>query len=78
MAFGGVGSGDGSVDLATVRMTLSYMQSDLSRRRGMEQIAVAIAAAIREIDRSTSSAGDGPTSDRVPVGTRFVPWLAKS
>ena len=39
-----------SIDLSTVRKTVAYMQGDLARIPGLEKIAAALDAAIREID----------------------------
>lgn len=39
-----------SIDLTTVRQTVTYMQGDLARVPGLEKIAAALETALAEID----------------------------
>jgi hypothetical protein len=62
------------IDLATVRETIAYMQSDIRRAPGLERVSHALDLAVREIDALEGN--------RMPVkgpeiaAARFLPWSA--
>ena len=59
------------IDLSTVRETLLYIESDLTRTPKLDRLAFAIRQALKEIERLEGSSGD---VEKPPVRTaRFVP-----
>lgn len=58
------------VDLGTVRETLSYMKDDMQRVPGLERVASAIEATLKEIDRARPPS---PVQPLTPIAARFMP-----
>lgn len=63
-----------AVDLATVRDTLAYLQSDMRGVRGCEKVAEALARAIREIDVVAPRPQERPAETRVPGAAWWPVW----
>lgn len=59
-----------SIDLSTVRETLAYMREDARSVPGLEQVADALANAIREVDAAERKLQ--PVSLE-PIAARFLP-----
>jgi hypothetical protein len=61
-----------SIDLSTVRKTVTYMQGDLSRVPGLEKIVAALETAIKEIDAVETRPRIVELTDLV-TRSRFLP-----
>jgi L-lysine 2,3-aminomutase len=57
------------IDLENVRITLEYLHGDLKHAEGMQRVAAALAAAIREID-SVRTPTQGLLQRLLPVRER--------
>jgi len=62
-----------TLDLSTVRETLTYMRDDMRRVPGLEQVAEAIDAAMIEIEVAERSRRPTINGDR-RLTARFLPW----
>jgi hypothetical protein len=65
-----------SVDLSTVRETLLYMRDDARSVAGLERVAVALDAALDEVDAAEQRRQ--PAVPASPVASRFLPLRAKT
>ena len=64
-----------SVDLSTVRETLLYLRDDARSVAGLEQVAVALDAALDEVEAAEQRQQPALTAN--PVASRFLPLRAK-
>lgn len=61
-----------AIDLSTVRKTVAYMQGDLARVPGLEKVAAALDAALKEIDAVDTQQRVVNIADSV-TRARFLP-----